>query len=62
MVTAKETLALGRHGRGHPLNGNNRPLVTDKPVEFEKYGSRWKFETSGELPIIEEESMEYTSI
>ena len=33
----------------------NRRLVTDEPVEFEK------FKTSGNLPIIFEESMEHTS-
>ena len=41
------------------MNGENRPLVTDEPVQLRN--SRLKFKTSGKLPIISEESVEYTS-
>ena len=37
----------------------NWPLVTDEPVEFEK--ELVEVQNSGKLPIILEESMEYTS-
>ena len=38
----------------------NRQLVTNEPVEFEK--NRLKFKTTWKLPIILEESIEYTQI
>ena len=38
--------------------GENQQLVTDEPVKFEKY--RLKFKTAGKLPIILEESIEYS--
>jgi hypothetical protein len=40
--------------------GENRRLVTDEPVEFEKK-NRLKLGTLGELSIILEESIEYIS-
>ena len=42
------------------MNGEIRPLVTDELVEFEKKPSS-RFKTLGELPIILEESMGYSS-
>ena len=39
--------------------GENRQSVTNEPVEFAK-NNRWKFKTAGKLPIILEESLEYT--
>ena len=39
-----------------PLLGENWQLVTDEPVELRN--NRLKFETSGTLPIILEESIE----
>jgi hypothetical protein len=41
------------------MNGENWPLVTDEPAEFEN--NRLQFKTSGEWPIIIEEFMEHTS-
>jgi hypothetical protein len=45
------------------IGENQRELVPDEPVKFEKYPPvRLKFiKTSGELPITSEEFMEYTS-
>jgi hypothetical protein len=40
--------------------GENRQLVTDEPVEFEK--EPIEFKTAGILPIILEEFIEYTPI
>ena len=40
----------------HPLSGENRWLVTDEPVEFEELPV--EVETSGELPMVLEESIE----
>ena len=40
--------------------GEDRQLVADEPVEFEKYGNRLKSKTAGGLPIILEEIIEYT--
>ena len=42
-----------------PMSGENQRLVTDEQVEFEN--KQLNFETSGELPFILEESIEYTS-
>ena len=42
------------------MNGENPQLVTDQPVEFENQPVRFK--TSGELPLVLEESVEYTFI
>ena len=42
-----------------PMNGENRLLVTDEPVEFEKQPV--EAQTLGKLPINSDESMEYTS-
>jgi hypothetical protein len=42
------------------MNGENWLLLTDELVELRN--NRLKFKTSGELPIILEESMEYTHI
>ena len=38
----------------------NRQLVTNEPVDFEK--NRLKFKTAGILPIILEEIIEYTPV
>ena len=42
------------------MNGENQLLVTDEPVEFEEY--LVMFETTGKLPIVIEEFIEYTPI
>ena len=42
------------------MYGENQPLVTDEPLEFEEITS-WRFKTAGKLPIVLEESVEYTS-
>ena len=42
------------------MNGENRPLVTDEPVVFENLPPWVK--TSGNLPIILEDSVEHTSL
>jgi hypothetical protein len=39
------------------MDGKNRPLVTDEPVEFERQPVQ-KFKTLGMSPIILEESIE----
>jgi len=41
----------------HHMDGKNRPLVTDEPVEFERQPVQ-KFKTLGMSPIILEESIE----
>ena len=41
--------------------GENRQLVTDELVEFEKL-NQLKFKTAGKLPVILEESIEYSPI
>ena len=41
------------------MNGENRPLVTNEPVEFEN--NRSKFKTLGNLLIILDEFIKYTS-
>ena len=40
------------------MKGENRPLVKDELVEFNK--NRLHFKTRGKLPILLDESMEYT--
>ena len=51
---------LGHYPSHIRLNDRGEPAVTNEPVEFEKY--RLKFKTVGNLPIILEESIEYTPI
>ena len=41
------------------MNGENRPLVTDEPVEFNLRTNWWRLHEN--LPVILEESMENTS-
>ena len=40
------------------MNGKNRQLVTDEPVEFRN--NQLKIKTAGKLPILLEKSIEYS--
>ena len=55
----KQTIQYGHSGS---LLGKIRRSVTDEPVEFEKWLTSWNLRLQGELSIILEESVEYTSI